>query len=834
MGRETSLDTHILRQRSFIHRAMLVYSLIMDKKWHYGGVLAVLALAVNCAPLPPETEMLGIERFLEAHPVPPSPSLHDRTARWGVKYPPRTTSGHNWITKKAFEHLRKRNLLPPELDSEEQMLMVQYGVTFADEPWLGRPEAPYDIVVNHMTKEIETYAIPEYEPTGPGQEPRRIREKMTYERCAIPFAGMHGQTSTSKKIVNTYHNLDLESRIWVEWTEGCEDTEKPNVTPYFMVRVRIDGTEFKGLPETALDNMFHFSYQDLDLLGVNPSQESYDLRILVNKDDVIGPVNAGMPLYVKPLMISVELVAFFGSLGFYDMDIVEDIAKDLVGAVNGTRILEGPPFGSVTYGAILYQLSRKFFTGSGAEPVLSELIPARSTGTVRWEAPYKGPMSSFPTTYLGGMPFICAPPLDSANQGSDPCAAGRPTWPIWVPESYSEADTKAFLLSLLAERPGRSDRVAAIYLGWAAHMIQDGALPYHVANWQGIEHVRQESFDGLGYRPRTDASPSNTIYVGTSIANMTKVVLCKGEATRVNIGLPPIIPTIPPTIPLGWSPTPDCHDPYFVTMDEYIDAEVTRRFGTMNRQEICANANITDDQLQAGRLNQEAVIPVFARGARRAHDARYSYPPHGLERVRDSIVSTMELLMCAPPQAPVIPPASECAEGVLQCFGNQAQKCVGQKWVNTPTCIEANPLSYCTNGKCIDRQCTEGYRCIGDDASECIDGKWKHSAICSSSGGVCSHGACVFDDSHCMEGEFMCVGDAAKQCNQGQWKASRTCSIGGGHCDAGECVEPGSCAEGDTRCAGNYREICRSGAWFRSKCQGSQHCIETGGVAECQ
>lgn len=74
------------------------------------------------------------------------------------------------------------------------------------------------------------------------------------------------------------------------------------------------------------------------------------------------------------------------------------------------------------------------------------------------------------TTYLGGNPFILT-------------KEGGPTWPIWVPDNPDNLREK-----LIQNKPPRSKRASAIYLGWALHMIHDLCMPYHAVNMTGLRH----------------------------------------------------------------------------------------------------------------------------------------------------------------------------------------------------------------------------------------------------------------------------------------------------------------------------------------------------------
>ncbi|HQI04654.1 MAG TPA: hypothetical protein PL195_05280, partial [bacterium] len=53
--------------------------------------------------------------------------------------------GHQWITKIAYDELKKRGIKFRALN-DETISYVFYGGKFADDPWVGRPEKPGDYV----------------------------------------------------------------------------------------------------------------------------------------------------------------------------------------------------------------------------------------------------------------------------------------------------------------------------------------------------------------------------------------------------------------------------------------------------------------------------------------------------------------------------------------------------------------------------------------------------------------------------------------------------------------------------------------------------------------
>ena len=172
--------------------------------------------------------------------------------------------------------------------------------------------------------------------------------------------------------------------------------------------------------------------------------------------------------------------------GRYAIDTVADRMRN-------QAVPTGTDYGVAKYGAILYQLARKFFPGARAEPDLAELIkagndvPGWRTGYMQGTGSLSNMHLDMPHTYLGGMPFICSgsTSLDPAQRGNRSGRRGFVVEPVQSPRD---------------PHPGQSDMAALIYLGWATHMIQDASVPHHAAGWAGKEHGKQDALgDFFGY-----------------------------------------------------------------------------------------------------------------------------------------------------------------------------------------------------------------------------------------------------------------------------------------------------------------------------------------------
>jgi hypothetical protein len=463
--------------------------------------------------------------------------------------------GHAQVTRKAFEYLARRGLLPAQLGSAEAQELVVYGTYFADHPWAGRPESAGSGVTNAMSW--------------------ASRRELTSSAGAFSYPF----------VVDNWFDATMEvnARAAVAWQTGNlrpeDTTPKPSTALLFLVRLRLnanvplapDRSGEKPL-EFAVDNLYHYTLGDLgDWLPASSTERSMRL----------------FPLTVDHV----------------DEDIPNsDAAQKFVDRMIGQKLVADADYGVTKYGAILYQLARKFFLGSPAAPVLTELIkvgndvPGWRTGRMLAHGALDGVQLEFPHTYLGGMPYVCT----GAAASLDPCATGRPTWPIWVPDAFPTSGTAS---SLTTTSPPRSNRAALIYLGWAAHMIQDAAMPHHAANWTGVEHENQDNFGDLS------VYYNHTNFLGLGAYWM---------------------------------------DNYMATaLDDLLGPEGAPK----SAQQICSTLNIVDSQLTPNVLNWRAAQPLFLDNAREAYRLRSqaATAADAREYIKHAILGTIKLLLCAPP-----------------------------------------------------------------------------------------------------------------------------------------------------------------------------------------
>jgi hypothetical protein len=489
--------------------------------------------------------------------------------------------GHEEITKKAILYLAQRNLLPQPLMTAANQALLIYGDDFADHPWLGRPESPNTPVPNRMTT---------WTPSG-GRIYSQANGDFQFD-ISLPNWDDPTVTVTAHSAVN--------------WLPGNPSASQPNTALHYQNNLSInvdvflstllnfftdtgDGTRKAPPLDFAVDNLFHYAMGDVRDFGIAGL-----------------PADAGnlklFPFY--PEHVANDMAEWNGWDSTHK-DLGNKLSQNLV----NQPLVSGADFGVDKYGAILYQLARKFFVGSAAEPSLSELVkvgnsvPGWHTGNMQGLGGLNEMSMTFPHTYLGGNPHVC-----SGSSSTDPCAAGQPTWPVWVPE------TAPTLAMMEVQNPGHSDRAALIYLGWASHMMQDGSAPHHAANWTGKEHQHQDDFGDLPY---------------------------------------------------FYTSTPG-YEAYFV--DSLIGPELDDLLGSPSepktRESICGSLGITDDQLLPGTLNWSAVRPAFLQNAKTAFSNRHAATVTGItahgdaasiadgaEMVKNAILGTVKLLLCATPSS---------------------------------------------------------------------------------------------------------------------------------------------------------------------------------------
>jgi hypothetical protein len=507
--------------------------------------------------------------------------------------------GHTWVNSKVFSYLSERELLSATgISSDARKQLVIYGGHFADEQWLGRPEAPTVGVWNHLTAAYDSTK---------GMLPRCTGDMQS---CSATRATLSSQEQNAD--TNNCVGLDILARASMYWTSDRQNA-RPSVVPWFEVFLQVDGWWIPAQNKTetfAMDNVLHYGYADLA-----------DIDASANKSLVMYP-----------------------SYG-------DQVGMDCVaGWLHNLTVLTGVEYGVAKHGAILYQMARRFFDNSlgYSEPKLGELqragnaIAGWSTGGTNAAPRYANIHASFPSTYLGGMPFICA-----GSSSKDTCSDGRPTWPIWVPATYSASNKDAFLAELERRQPGRSDNAALIYLGWAAHMLQDAAMPHHAANWTGPEHAAQDDIGRIVAKATTVKKCSDGRIVATDELKATVDTMKQNKE-------------VSDKLQTAWLFADTCSSYTLVSVDDYMKEDLNAILGPASApksiDEICSSASIDDNQIATDDLGWQGVYPLYRDTLRDAYhqalaeDGGRGTLNDGFQAVRRGLEGTIKLFLCASPR----------------------------------------------------------------------------------------------------------------------------------------------------------------------------------------
>jgi hypothetical protein len=511
------------------------------------------------------------------------------------------------ITEKAIALLAARGLLPPLLADVRNQALVIYGNNFADNIDSGwpQPDAPNQA----LTSEVRN----------------AMSSRIPQGGATVSSTGVNVSFDFSA----SWHGIPVEPEALIQPSTQIRwlphDDKHASASLRYMTDVQIWSHESvrdpewqleKDIPnEFSLDNLYHYALGDLKDLN----------------DPTIGEGDTRLRMY--PLIVA-HTAEDDGSIRN------EDLSEKLVARSVNQELLVGADYGATKYGAILYQIARKFFeSNTVAQPDIRDLVragndvPGWHTGRMQGHGEMAGMQLDFPHTYLGGLPFTC---LDS--QSFDSCSDGTPTWPAWIKDQMPATD--ADVRALTTQYPGRSNRAALIYLGWATHMMQDSSLPQHVANWTGKEHQNQ---DDLGDREYFYKNFSGVTVQNCTANNKFGIVICQ-------------------TVPHPYS-TP-AYTQWF--LDPYIAPDLDALLGPAgspkNRDDVCRSLGINDDSLLATGNAWESVQPVFLANARRAYAARQEFlsgdaaNSAGREYIKNAVLGTLKLLYCALPQASVPAP----------------------------------------------------------------------------------------------------------------------------------------------------------------------------------
>jgi hypothetical protein len=562
--------------------------------------------------------------------------------------------GHDFSTDMAIELLNDYQLLPPvyvgkigvgstptqpdkKIDKRD---LIHYGVDFADHPWMGRPSSPgtpvqnaltnaYGRAINNCAEHPDTcdryQKAPRFQLSiDTGEQIAALGLGALIATSGFPIIGsllglgsevlrldvdvQAGYKLTNSSIGTIATDKGTPARFDKDTWGTYFDYNKPTVVPkaYFNITVTPPSSVSGPIPMNkhyAIDNMYHYSHGDISRIPTDalPANVYSSIKMYpFTKDDK-----------------EIQKSAVKSGISF---------VNDLVDNFGGQSIMSGADFGVERYGAILYQMARKFFPGSTQEPELANMVraghgqPGWSTGGVYGDS--GGRFSSFavtyPDTYLGGNPFIC----DGGSSLQNPCANGAATWPTFVPRTYA-GPSDTWLAELRKNKPGRSLRAALVYLGWAMHFLQDTATPHHVANWTGFEHDRQ---DGLGNSIEEKIATNMKGVVGDQdVHTWLKAYMAKRDTNNGNVGL-----------------------------DDILGPQGQRK----PVAEICANVGLADAGIGTGPIDwNKAGKPYFdiaTDGLRKQKGIDYSsyverQIAYMLPYLRNAVRGSMLLLLCAPP-----------------------------------------------------------------------------------------------------------------------------------------------------------------------------------------
>lgn len=558
---------------------------------------------------------------------------------------PASPHGHVRITMKALKILEDRGMLPDALKGAANQALIVYGNNFADRTSSGWPNGgkPTQPMLNRMSARV------------PDNQPLVYKAASGSFEFDAAFDGYDDPTVTTT------------ASATIGWFPGKVDPVGDSNGDFLSDSMRLKGflevdadlaadgllsgavclgsvvglTECEWLePDPvirdlsfAVDNMYHYSYADLRDNGATYNEVDTSLRLYPFFRDHVPDYNGTQPQ--------------------------QDAATKLSDALRGQTLLTGADYGAQKYGSILYQIARRFFAKSHQpQPDLAQLIKVGNdvsgwhTGWMQGHGGLASLALDYPHTYLGGMPYVCGPPQATSGgiNGSianaqrllawtlsaDPCAIGRPVWPSWIKDSPPQTD--ADLLALEQARPGRSDRAALIYLGWATHMIQDSAMPHHVAGWTGIEHG---VVDAIADRPYYYYD-----YAGVKVSKTTCII-------------PPS--KLGPGYGCTTTLVPHAYGAYTnFLVDKLLATDLDNLLGPVGqkkpRNEICRNQGIVSGDGSATDLNWRAVYPHYLETARKAYEDRAERIPAdddiaaGSRYVKNAVYSTIKLLLCSQPE----------------------------------------------------------------------------------------------------------------------------------------------------------------------------------------
>ena len=294
-----------------------------------------------------------------------------------------------------------------------------------------------------------------------------------------------------------------------------------NYTPYQLISFGLWYADnvYKGTPENpnariigvneALDGNSRLHVTTVDDEHRSPGNDYYRTQLRYLQDDK-SDYDKKVNLYLQtrwrvdqniPFHDDANLDQRWAADNVYHFANARKLETWKVHEIADEPIFGNADFGATHYGAELYLLAKNFYSANVMrEPHLDDLTyyDAQDTGKTYLDELFDSNsgflQAEYPSFYAGGNPFVCGP-VTKAQAEIDACAYGNPTWPLWVPEKSSiayagatAAKAQQYRAALLNNNPGKYDRAALIYLGWALHMLGDVSMPEHAADRVSQKH----------------------------------------------------------------------------------------------------------------------------------------------------------------------------------------------------------------------------------------------------------------------------------------------------------------------------------------------------------
>lgn len=369
--------------------------------------------------------------------------------------------GHNWLTNYAIYKLRQVGLWEGNI-SDADLKYIHYGLTFADSPWLGRPDA---------RDAYEDYVIGIWDMEEDDLRHRNFTDddyyvsESEYYRTEVQWEGGTFQNWDSKERANLY----LMARQYATMADVHE--------------------------RTPADNFFHFRSGTVKL---RTHVNLFDGDPVFDNGDV-GAGKYGTLLYQLarkfwPQSTSYpninELPRIYSSLdpNSKGKDKTGEILLDHCGG--SADHIERAQFPSLYLGGNPFVCSPV----AGTPPVTNP-EKLKTTDLCRYGRP------TWPVWVPADAEYIPPSSRIFEYRNGDENDPSKNTDCFYTSNCENKLTRECirnsecvdrFHQALENPRPKKDPAPALIYLGWAVHMIQDLAMPLHAANWNGKIHRKLE------------------------------------------------------------------------------------------------------------------------------------------------------------------------------------------------------------------------------------------------------------------------------------------------------------------------------------------------------